>query len=332
VLSCILFNTVFQMLLDLIEPLSCDNGYKFKDIPVVLHDEAFADDLSIMTSTPELNQDTINWVVKFLMKFNLQPNPSKSICMAMKNVSENDGKFDCYGDSAYCPYDPQLTIDGKRLRFIVNSAADPNSLQYDHFKELGRWISVDLKEDKIKLEIKRRVLADLEIVDSCGVNGLCKLFIYEHYVVTRLFWVFLVHDLHLYFVQQLDKLVVPRLKRWAGLFRNSDLGALYRRREHLGLQLTSLELQYKRMQVVKCGLLQSSADSNIRAIYEQRKNKHVAQSRWSGPKELAALEPVVEHSLRFAGQVGSAGLGSCKSRPYIANPTNEDRRQKAMKL
>ena len=34
-----------------------------------------------------------------------------------------------------------LTINGEKLRFIVNVAADPNSLQFDHFKELGRWIS-----------------------------------------------------------------------------------------------------------------------------------------------------------------------------------------------
>jgi len=43
-------------------------------------------------------------------------------------------------------------MDGEKLRFIVNSAADPTSLQFDHFKELGRWISVDLSEDKVKLK------------------------------------------------------------------------------------------------------------------------------------------------------------------------------------
>jgi len=57
VLSCIVFNCVFQMLLDLIAPLSQANGYKFKELSVVLHDQAFADDLSILTSTPGLNHD-----------------------------------------------------------------------------------------------------------------------------------------------------------------------------------------------------------------------------------------------------------------------------------
>ena len=57
-----------------------------------------------------------------------------------------------------------LTIDGEKLKFIVNVAADPNSLQFDHFKELGRWISVNLSEDKVKLEIRRKLTEDVEIV------------------------------------------------------------------------------------------------------------------------------------------------------------------------
>ncbi len=150
VLSCILFNCVFQMLLDLIAPLSELHGYKFKDIPVVLHDQAFADDISITTSRPEMNQLTINAVVRFLRWAYLQANPKKCISMAMKRFySGSDSRYERYGDTQYCAYDPALTIDGEPLKIIVNVAKDPKSLEYDHFKELGRFIGVDLKEDKI---------------------------------------------------------------------------------------------------------------------------------------------------------------------------------------
>jgi len=158
VLSCILFNCVFQLLLDLIKPLS-ENGYHFKDIAVVLHDQAFADDISITTATPELNQRTINAVVEFLHWYHLQANPKKCICMGMKRHDPDAAiQYNAYGDTVYCPYDPELTIDGERLKFIVTTAADPTSLQFDHFKELGRFISVDLKEDKVKAEMRRRVI------------------------------------------------------------------------------------------------------------------------------------------------------------------------------
>ena len=74
------------MLLDLIAPLR-ENGYHFKESPIILHDQAFADDLSIITSTPELNQRSINVVLEFLAWFHLQANPKKCISMARNLIS-----------------------------------------------------------------------------------------------------------------------------------------------------------------------------------------------------------------------------------------------------
>jgi len=112
-------------------------------------------------------------------------------------------------------------------------------------------------------------------------------------------------------VQEINKRVVSRLKSWIGLYRNADIGTLFRQRRDFGLQLTSLEHQYMHLQVVKCSLLQNSKDVDVRAIYEQRKARLSAfANRWSGPKELVKLEPIVDHRLRFAGQTGTAGLGA----------------------
>jgi hypothetical protein len=80
--------------------------------------------------------------------------------------------------TSYSPFNPELKIAGKEIRFIVNVALNPDCLQYDHFKELGRFISVNLKETKIKSELRKRFLEDMEQVESSGVNGLCKLFLY----------------------------------------------------------------------------------------------------------------------------------------------------------
>ena len=108
-------------------------------------------------------------------------------------------------------------------------------------------------------------------------------------------------DLSLSFSQELDRKTIPRLKSWAGLYRGTEVGALFRSREHLGLQLTSIEEHYQHLQVVKCCLLQSSQDECIRTLYAQRKEKVCEfTARWSGPKELAQLEPVADHALRFA--------------------------------
>ena len=208
--------------------------------------------------------------------------------------------YERYGSTVYCPYDPQLTINGEKLKFIVNTAADPNSLQFDHFKELGRWISVDLSEVKVKAEIQRRLAEDIETVEMCGVNGLCKLFLYEHFVVRRLSWFFLVHDLCLSFARELDKFVIPRLKKWAGLYRSSDVGTLFRLRSHLGLQLTSLEYHFEHLQLVKCCLLENSKDETTQAIYKHHKERvQNISSRWKASVELAKIDPVVDHTSIF---------------------------------
>jgi len=203
-----------------------------------------------------------------------------------------------------------------------------NSLQYDHFKELGRLISVDLREDKIRNEIQRRLLSDVEKVENSGVNGLCKLFLYEHFIVSRLSWFFLVHDLSLTFARELDDKVIPRLKKWAGLYRSADLGALFRNRDHLGLQLTSISYHYKHMQVVRSCLLSTSIDPLIQQIFHRKTERVSAFTRrWSGPKMLTVLAPIVNHSIRFAGQTDRAGLGARNLR-YLSQPKPSEIRLK----
>src|SRR4051812_2708036 len=63
--SCILFDCVFQLLLNMVAELTVSNGYKCKDSAVVLHDRSFADDISVMSSCPKLAQKSIDVIVRF---------------------------------------------------------------------------------------------------------------------------------------------------------------------------------------------------------------------------------------------------------------------------
>jgi hypothetical protein len=142
-------------------------------------------------------------------------------------------------------------------------------------------------------------------------------------------WFFLVHDLNISFARTLDKHVISKLKRWVGLFRGSDVGTLFRLREHLGLQLTSIEYHFEHLQLVTCCLLENSSDETVRAVYKLKKDRvSEFKTRWAAPNELSKLDAVAEHNLRFAGQTGRAGLGSLKNDPYIAHPTMKQRREK----
>ena len=65
VLSTILFNCVFQLLLDMLKPLA-DDGYKMKDSVVAKISLAYADDLSLTTRTPAKNQKALDVTDRFL--------------------------------------------------------------------------------------------------------------------------------------------------------------------------------------------------------------------------------------------------------------------------
>jgi hypothetical protein len=132
----------------------------------------------------KLNQETIDLVQRFLVWAFLKAKPPKCVCMGMKRFDpRNVHKVEYHrtSEACYSPFDPELTIAGEKIRFIVNVAVDPNSLHYDHFKELGRFISVDLTETKIQTEITKRFSDDMNKIEGSGVNGLCKLFLYEHF-------------------------------------------------------------------------------------------------------------------------------------------------------
>src|SRR4051812_29669358 len=126
----------------------------------------------------------------------------------------------------------------------------------------------------------------MEKIEGSGINGLCKLFGYEHFAVPRLSWPFLIHDLSLSsFANGLEDIATR-----SGLYRSADVGALYRRREHLGLQLTRISVHYQHMQIVKSCLLSTSQDPRIQEIFTRKQQRVSAFAhRWSGPKALSLL-------------------------------------------
>ena len=142
-------------------------------------------------------------------------------------------------------------------------------------------------------------------------------FIYEFFVVRRLSWQFLVHDLCLTFAVELDKVSIPFLKR--RLYRGADIGCLFRLRKDLGLQLTSFTFHFKHLQLVRCCLLKNSRDPVVAGAFTLKAARERSFSRtWSASQELEKLGPLVEHEVRFGGQQGREGLGVGR---YFANPS-----------
>jgi hypothetical protein len=344
VLSTILFDCVFQLLLDFLAPLDKKLGYTFKQIDVTKMSSAYADDLSIATKDAAGNQAALDRTDVFLeWTKTMRAKPRKCISLAYRNFDPrtDSGKYKAIANTVYAPFDPLLTIAGKPVRFILDVTKDPSLLLHDHFKFLGRWISMHLTEDKVKAKVRQSFREDMELVNSCAVNGLIKLWIYQHYVISHLAWSFLIHDFCLSFSIQLQKSCSLQLKKWAGLTRSADIGCLHRSNANFGLGVDSISGHFKKMQLIKCSILQSSEDPSIRKIYAMRE-KQVSgfKTRWTPHKLASELKADVVRDLRFQSQTARQGLGrghfvdpaivSNKARRKLASDTFKQREQQRM--
>jgi hypothetical protein len=348
VLSTILFLCVFQLLLDFLQPLREKHGFLIKQINVKALAEAYADDLALETNNAQGNQiccdETVRWL-KWTETMTAKPPKCISFGLKRFNNYKNERFERVRKDVTYSPFDPKLNIAGKPMRYILDDTADKAareaeaklqtaenetekkelteiwvkavahaealSFKNKHFKFLGRHIHYNLSEIEIKDEIFKSFREDVETVNKNQVNGLMKLWLYQHCIIYRLTWPLLIHDLDLTFAKRLQQHIQPFLKVWSGIGRTVDVGMLYRTRTNLGLQLTSVADHYTAMQIVKTQLLQESADENVRNMINSKITREASMKRRLKPSKLnteAAAQTKLD--LLFPTQPDRQGLGN----------------------
>ena len=334
VLSTILFDCVFQLLLDFLKPLDEKLGYTFKGLPLCSMRKAYADDLALITKSPESNQVICDRTVFFLeWTGTMKAKPRKCISFGLRQFDPRAKNprlpFVRYSQTKYSAFDPLIKIDGKLINFIVDRSKKTEFLQ-EHFKFLGKWIHVLLREDKIKEYILKRFMEDVELLENSKINGFMKLWIYQFYILARLSWPFLVQDFCLSFAENLEKSMRAKLKRWAGIYKSADVGILFRSRKDFGLGLTSISMHFKRMQFIKCSLLEHSPDNDVRQMYSHLEAKHASMTRvWKATNAFRPVENEVDLDLKFPGQTGCRqtgrqGLGSGN---FNSNPSKTEKRK-----
>ena len=233
VLSTILFDCVYQLLLDFLRSID-KLGYEFKSTPSVsTSKKAYADDLTLITRNARDMQKAVNFTNEWLKwTVTMKAKPSKCISLGFKLFGKKikSEKFTPLTNSVYSPFDPGITINDQRVQFIVNPDEKDDPFKSNHFKFLGRWINLFLKEKEIKTKIASSLSEDIEIIKKSKVNGFMKLWLYQFYALSHLSWPFLINDLDLSFAQDLQRSVNLTLKRWAEIGKSVDDGLLFRSR------------------------------------------------------------------------------------------------------
>lgn len=115
VLSTILFDCVFQLLLDFLRPLE-ETGYTFKLVDVTALSKAYADDLSFSATSVDRCQNALTVTDQWLdWTGTMKAKPKKCISFAMKLFDkrikhERFEPFSSEREYGYLPFDPKLTI------------------------------------------------------------------------------------------------------------------------------------------------------------------------------------------------------------------------------
>ena len=315
VLSTILFDCVFQLLLDFLQPKKC-LGYEFKSTPAVkTFNKAYADDLTLITTNSNDMQTAVN-ETNIWLKWSqtMKAKPTKCVALGFKVFDKKikNERFTPITNTVYAPFDPGVSIDGEHMKFIVNPA-EKDPFKANHFKFLGRWINPLLQEKDIKSKIRSLFLKDIETIQNSKVNGFMKLWLYQFYAISHLSWPFMINDLDRSFSLDLQAEVNVQLKRWAGIGRSVDNGLLFRSKTKFGLGLTSVSDHYQRMQIIKYELLRNSLDPTVVELYKFREKQNSSLSRtWKATKALSVANTEVDRDLMFPSQNTLQGLGFWK--------------------
>lgn len=312
VLSTILFDCVFNLLIDFVSPMKAKHAVKI-DGEIQSFLKAYADDLQLATDTVEGHQLVLDKTDSWLQwSMTMRAKPAKCICMAFRQFRKSapPSKFVKVNDTIYSVYDPQLTISGRRMKFILQ---DP-TFKGSHFKFLGRWLRENLDETAVKKLFLHKFRELMDIVAGTPLDGFMKLWLYQHFVLGMLSWPLLIQDFNRDFVKtQVTRTCGVSLRRWAGVFKSIDGGCLYRRKERFGLGLTSLTTYFEKLQVIKLHLVKFSPDPHVAALYELRRKREESHSKmWRPTQLLERVCAMTDFDLRFqhAAAGDRRGLGA----------------------
>ena len=268
-LSPTLFNIIVQLALDSVEQKQC--GYDFSSDPeTVLQSSAYADDVQFVTSLVEQNQCLLNIFDSFLLwSQTMSARPNKCWSVALRK----------HASGSYHRFDPRLTISNEALQYLDDG----------DFRYLGRPTNVKRSESRCRAEVEAQLSQWLDTINDLDLPATSKLWLYQHFVVSKLAWPFTSLDFSLTFVQQLEAVATRFLKQWSGLPRPANTAILHLGSSNrAGLHIKQLSTFWKQMQAVRMDILKSSSDPRCSRLYDRLLAN---QSQWS-----RQFPPAVEHA------------------------------------
>ena len=150
---------------------------------------------------------------------------------------------------------------------------------YQDFRYLGKPINTESSEVDCRRLIEEKLRSLLEALDTDTLTASAKIWLYHHFVASKLSWSLLINGLCLTFVKKLQAIATKSLKQWVGLPKCANPSILFvGGRDQCGLKVRNLITLWKQQQHIKLSLLESSSDERCRLIAEDLARR---QSEWT---------------------------------------------------
>ena len=194
--SPIIFNVVFQPLIDYIQQFKEKLGYNLGNTKVIT--KPFADDFEIITNQKNQHQKLQDDIQKKATSMGFTFKPSKC-----RSLSLSRGKPD--------PHQFTLTdpSSGEKVKL--------RTLEDDPHKFLGCTMTYhNTPKDHLDF-LKGKLSSKLENIEKLVVRAEYKVAVYARYALPSLRYHLTVHSVHKTHLEELDLLAMKHLKRWLGI-------------------------------------------------------------------------------------------------------------------
>ena len=147
------------------------------------------------------------------------------VCIFLVEAEKDAAAHDEHGKAV----DPELKV------WNSNDQWFPKWIGEDSFKFLGKSLVAELSSRSAKKNVLGKYKNYSKLIDETLLTGAQKLWIWEHFAMSKVAWDFLIHDFPPSFVKtKLQPIQTKYLNKWSGLARAADPSVLYRSRENAG--------------------------------------------------------------------------------------------------
>ena len=157
------------------------------------------------------------------------------------------------------------------------------------FRYLGKPINTESSEVDCRRLIEEKLRSLLEALDTDTLTASAKIWLYHHFVASKLSWSLLINDL-----KKLQAIATKSLKRCFGLPKCANPSIVFvGGRDQCGLKVCNLITLWKQQQHIKLSLLESFSDERCRLIAEDLARRQSEWTRKFAPAREAQIAKTV---------------------------------------